>query len=57
MRQAQHLLTVETTGQGFYDLTRPVGDWVAGQSVVAGLTITHIFDFVRMLPQFIALKL
>lgn len=37
MRQAQHVLTVETTGQGFYDLTRPVGDWVAGQPVVAGM--------------------
>ena len=37
MRHAQHLVTVETTGQGFHDLTRPVGGWVAGQPVVAGM--------------------
>ena len=37
MRPARDVLTVETTGQGFHDLTRPVGGWVAGQPVVAGM--------------------
>ena len=37
MRHARDVLTVETTGQGFHDLTRPVGGWVAGQPVVAGM--------------------
>jgi secondary thiamine-phosphate synthase enzyme len=37
LRQAQHLLTVETAGPALVDITRPVADWVGAQGIAAGL--------------------
>lgn len=37
MKQAQETITVDTRGQGLYDVTAPVGRWLAGQGVTSGL--------------------
>jgi secondary thiamine-phosphate synthase enzyme len=37
MRQAQHELNVATGGQGLYEITREVENWVGGQGMTAGL--------------------
>lgn len=37
MRQAQTELTIATDGQGLYDFTDRVGQWLAGQKVGTGL--------------------
>lgn len=37
MRQAQHVLTVETRGKGLVEITREVGAWVSEQGMTAGL--------------------
>ncbi len=37
MRQAQHDLTIRTQGQGLYELTAEVGEWLGGQGIVTGL--------------------
>lgn len=37
MKQALHTLTVATTGQALYDITRPINGWVQQQGVDAGL--------------------
>ena len=37
MKQAQTTISVETQGQGFYDITRDVADWASVQSVTTGL--------------------
>ena len=39
MRQAQHRLSVETSGKGLVDITRPVAAWVAGQDIATGLLV------------------
>ncbi len=42
MKQAQTTITVETQGQGFYDITRDVTDWTDVQSVTTGLLTLFI---------------
>lgn len=37
MRQAQHVLTVATSGKGLYEITREVARWTEGQGMAAGL--------------------
>ncbi len=37
MRQALHILTVPTDGEGLYLVTGPVRDWVAAQGIGQGL--------------------
>ena len=37
MPHALHRLTQETRGQGFYEITRPVADWVSSQESSVGL--------------------
>jgi secondary thiamine-phosphate synthase enzyme len=37
MRMAQHTLDVETSGQGLYEITAKVAEWVAGQGMTGGL--------------------
>src|SRR5580700_2581717 len=37
MKQAIHTIHVPTTGQGLYDITRPILAWVAEQAVDIGL--------------------
>jgi secondary thiamine-phosphate synthase enzyme len=37
MKQAQHRLAVQTTGQGLYEVTREVAGWVAAQGIADGL--------------------
>lgn len=37
MRQAQHVLIVETRGKGLVEITREVGAWVSEQGMTAGL--------------------
>ena len=37
MPQALTRLTQRTSGQGFYEMTRPIAEWVAGQAVEIGL--------------------
>lgn len=37
MKQAQHRLALQTTGQGLYEVTREVAGWVAAQGIVDGL--------------------
>ena len=37
MRQAQHILTVNTRGRGFTDLTRGIAQWIAGAGMRSGL--------------------
>jgi secondary thiamine-phosphate synthase enzyme len=37
MRMAQHTLNVATSGQGLYEITAAVADWVAGQRMTSGL--------------------
>ena len=37
MRMAQHTLDVATSGQGLYEITAAVAEWVAGQGVSSGL--------------------
>lgn len=36
-QQAQDILTVRTTGHGFYDLTRDASSWVAASGISTGL--------------------
>jgi len=37
MKQAQHRLTVRTSGQGLYEVTREVAAWLAAQDIDDGL--------------------
>ena len=37
MKQAQHRLTVSTSGQGLYEVTRDVAAWLAAQGIDDGL--------------------
>ena len=37
MRMAQHTLEVTTSGQGLYEITAAVAEWVAGQRMTGGL--------------------
>lgn len=37
MKQAQHRLTVRTSGQGLYEVTREVAAWVEAQGIADGL--------------------
>lgn len=37
MRMAQHTLEVATSGQGLYEITAQVAEWVAGQGMTGGL--------------------
>lgn len=37
MKQARHSLTVRTSGQGLYEVTREVAAWVAAQDIEDGL--------------------
>ncbi len=37
MRQVLHHIRVETRGQGFYDITRPVVSWACAQRMATGL--------------------
>jgi secondary thiamine-phosphate synthase enzyme len=37
MRQALHTLTVQTSGQALYDITRPVREWTRQQGIGIGL--------------------
>ena len=37
MKQAQHDLTIRTQGQGLYEFTAEVADWLAAQGVPTGL--------------------
>jgi secondary thiamine-phosphate synthase enzyme len=37
MRMAQHTLNVATSGQGLYEITAAVADWVAGQRMTSWL--------------------
>lgn len=37
MRQAQHRLTVHTSGQGLYEVTREIAAWLAAQDITDGL--------------------
>lgn len=37
MRQAAHMLAVQTPGQGLIEITRPVAAWVADQQMTTGL--------------------
>lgn len=37
MRQAAHILAVETRGRGLHEISRPVADWVAGVGLRTGL--------------------
>jgi secondary thiamine-phosphate synthase enzyme len=37
MRMAQHTLEVATSGQGLYEITGPVTQWVVGQGMTGGL--------------------
>jgi len=37
MKQAQHRLTVSTSGQGLYEVTRDVAAWLAAQDIDDGL--------------------
>jgi secondary thiamine-phosphate synthase enzyme len=39
---SQHLLTVETEGQGLHEVTRPIAAWVAAQSIRRGLLTIFI---------------
>lgn len=42
MSISQHLLTVETDGQGLHEVTRPIAAWVAAQRVRRGLLTIFI---------------
>jgi secondary thiamine-phosphate synthase enzyme len=42
LRQALHEFRVATRGRGFYELTRPVTDWVAAQRIETGLLTLHL---------------
>ena len=37
MRQAQHVLTVATSGKGLFEITREVAQWAEAQQMAAGL--------------------
>ena len=37
MQQTQHRLTVRTSGQGLYEVTREIAAWLAGQDIADGL--------------------
>jgi secondary thiamine-phosphate synthase enzyme len=37
MKQAIHTLAASTTGQGLYDLTQPIQNWVSQQGIATGL--------------------
>jgi secondary thiamine-phosphate synthase enzyme len=37
MRQATHMLRVETRGRGLYEVTEAVGEWLARQGLATGL--------------------
>lgn len=37
MRQVQHEMTIETSGQGLYEMTEDVARWVAAQAIETGL--------------------
>lgn len=37
LRQAQHLMVVQTSGKGLVEITRPVVDWVSAQGMDTGL--------------------
>lgn len=42
MRIAQHLLSIETAPREIKEITREVGDWVAGQRIARGLLTVFI---------------
>ena len=42
MRQARHELRVRTGGAGFYEITREVERWVAGQGIADGLVTVFL---------------
>jgi secondary thiamine-phosphate synthase enzyme len=37
MRQTLHHLSIETTGRGLIDITRPIARWVAAEAISTGL--------------------
>ncbi|MEX0852585.1 MAG: secondary thiamine-phosphate synthase enzyme YjbQ [Bauldia sp.] len=41
MRQALHHITVETTGKGLTEITRPIASWLAGQGIQTGLLTVY----------------
>jgi len=42
LRQCSHEFEVETRHRGFYDLTRPVANWVRETGMVSGLLTLHL---------------
>ena len=42
MKQAQHRLSVQTRGQGLYEVTGEIAAWLSGQGVGAGLLTVFI---------------
>ncbi len=42
MRQFSHRIPVATRGQGLYDITAQIGNWVSGQNVRTGLLTVFI---------------
>ena len=42
MKQAQHSLNIRTSGQGLYEVTGEIADWVAGQGIGDGLLTIFI---------------
>ena len=42
MKQAQHRLSIRTGGQGLYEVTGEIADWVAGQGIGDGLLTIFI---------------
>lgn len=37
MRQSTHRFSTQTAGQGLYDITKPIAEWVAEQRMTTGL--------------------
>lgn len=42
MQQFTHRLTVPTEGKGLYEITRPIGQWVAARGVSTGLLTVFV---------------
>ncbi len=42
MQQFTHRLTVPTSGKGLYEITRPIGQWVAARGVSTGLLTVFV---------------
>jgi secondary thiamine-phosphate synthase enzyme len=42
LSQAQSVLTVETRGQGLYDITGEIERWLAGQGIATGLLVVFL---------------